>query len=231
MDIYIYICRHGPTPLCIVKELCESRGGRPGLSVLTSLLSGFRGCFGIGLSLSLISHLTIGTQPPTAPLRPRGQLGVKQVELTNEPLNFDEAERERERDTEREREFFAAGMHLLRTTLKRGHPLCLAAVKISTWATARNGEKGDDLSVACYLSLTSVRCVVYFLFKQYVQVYKPKHQLDRRGAIMLFFTAAAATALPARSDHHRLRQPAELPISVAAVQGGIKAESLILISF
>ena len=27
----------------IVQELCESRGGRPGLSVLTSLLSGFRG--------------------------------------------------------------------------------------------------------------------------------------------------------------------------------------------
>ena len=24
--------------LCILKELCESRGGRPGLSVLTSLL-------------------------------------------------------------------------------------------------------------------------------------------------------------------------------------------------
>ena len=27
----------------IVQELCESRGGRPGLSVLTSLVSGFRG--------------------------------------------------------------------------------------------------------------------------------------------------------------------------------------------
>ena len=27
----------------IVQELCESRGGRPGLAVLTSLLSGFRG--------------------------------------------------------------------------------------------------------------------------------------------------------------------------------------------
>ena len=27
----------------IVKELCESRGGRPGLSVLTIELSGFRG--------------------------------------------------------------------------------------------------------------------------------------------------------------------------------------------
>ena len=26
------------TPLVIVQELCESRGGRPGLSVLTSLL-------------------------------------------------------------------------------------------------------------------------------------------------------------------------------------------------
>ena len=46
----------------IVQELCESRGGRPGLSVLKSLNSGFCGCkaiyiepcFGIGLSLSLI---------------------------------------------------------------------------------------------------------------------------------------------------------------------------------
>ena len=29
---------HGPLSLFIVQELCESRGGRPGLSVLTSLL-------------------------------------------------------------------------------------------------------------------------------------------------------------------------------------------------
>ena len=44
----------------IVQELFESRGGRPGLSVLTSLLD-FRyiePCFGIGLSLSLICQLT-----------------------------------------------------------------------------------------------------------------------------------------------------------------------------
>ena len=29
---------HPPAFRCIVQELCESRGGRPGLSVLTSLL-------------------------------------------------------------------------------------------------------------------------------------------------------------------------------------------------
>ena len=35
-DIYIYV---SPETLhLIVQELCESRGGRPGLSVLTSLL-------------------------------------------------------------------------------------------------------------------------------------------------------------------------------------------------
>ena len=28
----------GSQSLCIVQELCESRGGRPGLSILTSLL-------------------------------------------------------------------------------------------------------------------------------------------------------------------------------------------------
>ena len=42
----------------IVQELCESRGGRPGLSEP----SGFRGfiepCFGIGHNLSLICQLT-----------------------------------------------------------------------------------------------------------------------------------------------------------------------------
>ena len=47
----------------IVQELCESRGGRPGLSVLTSLLVSvdvkiYEPCFGIGLSLSLICQLT-----------------------------------------------------------------------------------------------------------------------------------------------------------------------------
>ena len=43
----------------IVQELCESRGGRPGLSVLTSLLvSVIEPCFGIGHSLSLICQLT-----------------------------------------------------------------------------------------------------------------------------------------------------------------------------
>jgi len=47
----------------IVQELCESRGGRPGLSVLTSLLTsvdvGFtEPCFGIGLSLFLICQPT-----------------------------------------------------------------------------------------------------------------------------------------------------------------------------
>ena len=52
----------------IVQELCESRGGRPGLSVLTSLLVSvdallvgmvcIEPCFGIGHNLSLICHLT-----------------------------------------------------------------------------------------------------------------------------------------------------------------------------
>ena len=47
----------------IVQELCESRGGRPGLSVLTSFLASvdvkiIEACFGIGLSLSLICQLT-----------------------------------------------------------------------------------------------------------------------------------------------------------------------------
>ena len=48
----------------IVQELCESRGGRPGLSVPNEP-SGFRGrkellkpCFGIGHNLSLICQLT-----------------------------------------------------------------------------------------------------------------------------------------------------------------------------
>ena len=47
----------------IVQELRESRGGRPGLSILTSLLVSvdvklYEPCFGIGLSLSLIRQLT-----------------------------------------------------------------------------------------------------------------------------------------------------------------------------
>ena len=47
----------------IVQELCESRGGRPGLSVLTSLLVSVdvklsEPCFGFGLSLSLICQPT-----------------------------------------------------------------------------------------------------------------------------------------------------------------------------
>ena len=49
----------------IVQELCESPGGRPGLSVLMSLLVSvdvrryhFEPCSGIGLSLSLICQLT-----------------------------------------------------------------------------------------------------------------------------------------------------------------------------
>ena len=47
-----------------VQELCESRGARPGLSVLTSLLVSvdvklyIEPCFGIGLSLSLICQPT-----------------------------------------------------------------------------------------------------------------------------------------------------------------------------
>ena len=46
----------------IVQELCESRGGRPGLSVLTSLLVSvdvklYEPCFGIGLSLPVICQL------------------------------------------------------------------------------------------------------------------------------------------------------------------------------
>ena len=47
----------------IVQELCESRGGRPGLSVLTSLLVSvdvnyIEPCFGIGDNLSLRCQLT-----------------------------------------------------------------------------------------------------------------------------------------------------------------------------
>ena len=46
----------------IVQELSESRGGRPGLSVLTSLLVSvdiiIEPCLGIGHSLSLICQLT-----------------------------------------------------------------------------------------------------------------------------------------------------------------------------
>ena len=47
----------------IVQELCESRGGRPGLSVLTSLLVSvdikiYEPCFGIGHNLSLICLMT-----------------------------------------------------------------------------------------------------------------------------------------------------------------------------
>ena len=47
----------------IVQELCESRGGRPGLSILTSLmvsvdLSNVEPCSRIGLSLSLICQPT-----------------------------------------------------------------------------------------------------------------------------------------------------------------------------
>ena len=56
---------HGHT-ICkiIFQELCESRGGRPGLSVLTSLLVSLgklriiEPCFGIGHNLSLICQLT-----------------------------------------------------------------------------------------------------------------------------------------------------------------------------
>ena len=49
--------------ITIVQELCESRGGRPELSVLTSLLvsvdvKNYEPCFGIGLNLSLICQLT-----------------------------------------------------------------------------------------------------------------------------------------------------------------------------
>ena len=43
------------TLILIVQELCENRGGRPGLAVLTSLLVSVD--VGIGLSLSLICHL------------------------------------------------------------------------------------------------------------------------------------------------------------------------------
>ena len=49
----------------IVQELCESRGGRPGMSVLMSLMISvdvkqysIEPCFGIGLSLSLICQPT-----------------------------------------------------------------------------------------------------------------------------------------------------------------------------
>ena len=42
--IWTYIYRSIPAGVVIVQELCESRGGRPAeLSVLTSLLFGFRG--------------------------------------------------------------------------------------------------------------------------------------------------------------------------------------------
>ena len=41
---YIRLCLTATgSPPPSVQELCESRGGRPGLSVLTSLLVGFRG--------------------------------------------------------------------------------------------------------------------------------------------------------------------------------------------
>ena len=53
------------TPSLIVQELCDSRGGRPGLSVLTSLLVSvdvkllfIEPYFGIGPSLSLICQPT-----------------------------------------------------------------------------------------------------------------------------------------------------------------------------
>ena len=51
------------TFVVIVQELCESRGGRPGLSVLTSLLvfvdvKFIEPCFGIGHNLSLICLMT-----------------------------------------------------------------------------------------------------------------------------------------------------------------------------
>ena len=42
-------------PVVIVQELCESQGGRPGLSILTSYTEP---CFGTGLSLSLICQPT-----------------------------------------------------------------------------------------------------------------------------------------------------------------------------
>ena len=35
---YLLVLYYKPTVVFIVQELCESRGGRPGLSVLTSLL-------------------------------------------------------------------------------------------------------------------------------------------------------------------------------------------------
>ena len=58
-----YITSMGRGSCFIVQELCESRGGRPGLSVLTSLLVSvevetIEPCFGIGLSLSLICQPT-----------------------------------------------------------------------------------------------------------------------------------------------------------------------------
>ena len=37
-DLCVYIGLIASCPTAIVQELCESRGGRPGLSVLTSLL-------------------------------------------------------------------------------------------------------------------------------------------------------------------------------------------------
>ena len=58
---YIYMSMLMP---CLVMELCESRGGRPGLSVLTNLMVSvnvklyIEPCSRIGLSLSLICQPT-----------------------------------------------------------------------------------------------------------------------------------------------------------------------------
>ena len=49
--------KHQLIVILLVQELCESRGGRPGLSVLTRLLVSVD-VIGIGLSLSLIRQLT-----------------------------------------------------------------------------------------------------------------------------------------------------------------------------
>ena len=60
----LYLTMTGNHTGFIVQELCESRGGRPGLSVLTSLLVSvdvknfIAPCFGIGHNLSLICQLT-----------------------------------------------------------------------------------------------------------------------------------------------------------------------------
>ena len=56
--------------MVIVQELCESRGGCPGLSILTSYAEP---CFGTGLSLSLICQPTaedIKQHNQTEPLEP-----------------------------------------------------------------------------------------------------------------------------------------------------------------